>query len=411
MVDRALDGLRIIEFTDELGAYAGRLLADLGAEVIKVEPPNGGRLRHLPPFYHGHESPEASIAFWVLNTSKQSVVIDLDTAEGQDRARRLMLTADAIIEDNPVGWMATRGLGYDQLRALKPSLVYTSITGFGQTGPHAGYAYDDIVGQAMGAIMTLAGEPADPPFQIYGAQANASASIEAAQGTLIALLSADQTGQGQYIDVSAQESLSMSQETAMQTWDFQKKNRVRSGERGMIPIALPASGVYETTDGHIMSYILAPAGEEFPALVDWMREAGLAGDMDEEPYKSVANELNMGYLTRVMTDPAAAAAVIPALMHMNDLVKAFFATLSSVEAYEEGQHRRLLIGIVSTPKTLAENTQLRARHWFQTLEFPDLGASVEFPGGPYRLSETPVQIGRPPRLGEHTDAVLGALKA
>ncbi|MCZ2108047.1 MAG: CoA transferase [Dehalococcoidia bacterium] len=414
MTDRALEGLRVIEFTDEIGPYAGRLLADLGAEVIKVEPPGGGRLRHLPPHYHGKETPDTSIAFWVLNTSKKSVVLDLDTPEGQARAKRLILSADAVIEDNPVGWMAARGLGYSQLSTEKPSLVYTSVTGFGQTGPHSGYAYDDIVGQAMGAIMTLAGEPTDPPFQIYGNQANASASIEAAQGTLLALLSASQTGEGQYVDVSAQEALSISQETAMQTWDLQKRNRTRTGERGMIPIALPATGVYETTDGHILSFVLAPAGEEFPALVDWMRDRGMAGDMDDEPYRSIASELNMSYITRVMSDPGQAAQVgnvVAAMAHMNDLVKAFFATLSSVEAYEEGQRRRLLIGIVSTPKTLAENTQLRARDWFQKLDFPDLGVTLEFPGAPYRLSETPVQIGRPPRLGEHTDAILGALTA
>lgn len=203
----------------------------------------------------------------------------------------------------------------------------------------------------------------------------------------------------------------MSQETAMQTWDLQKKNRTRTGERGMIPIPLPAMGVFPTTDGHIMAYILAPAGEDLPALIDWMRERGMAGDLDEEPYKSIAGELNMAMITQAMTNPAQAGQFVGALMHMSELVTRFFASLSSVEAYEEGQQRRLLIGIVSTPKTLAENTQLRARDWFQPIEFPNLGVTLEFPGAPYRLSETPVEIGRPPRLGEHTDAVLGALTA
>jgi benzylsuccinate CoA-transferase BbsE subunit len=117
----------------------------------------------------------------------------------------------------------------------------------------------------------------------------------------------------------------------------------------------------------------------------------------------------MGLLTRVMGDPAAAAAVVPQLAHMNDVIKRFFATLTAVEAYEEGQGRRLLIGIVSTPRDLAENTQLRARDWFRRLEFEFLNAGVEFPGPPYRLSETPAQFTRPPRLGEHTEAVLAAL--
>jgi crotonobetainyl-CoA:carnitine CoA-transferase CaiB-like acyl-CoA transferase len=409
MTDRALEGLRIVEFTDEIGSYCGRLLGDLGAEVIKVEPPGGGVQRRTPPFFRS-ESVDSSIAFWVHNTSKKSVVLDLNSAEGQAAASKLALSADVVLEDNPPGYLAARGLGYEALRALKPSLVYTSVTGFGQTGPHAGYAYSDIVGQAMGGLMTLAGEPADPPNLIYGNQANISASIQAAQGTLIAVLHAEATGRGQQVDVSAQEAVSISQETAMQTWDLQKRNRVRTGERGMLPISLPGLGAYQCRGGgNIFSYVLAPGGADFPDLVAWMAEKGMAEDLQDEPYATTSAGLNMGLLTRVMGDPTAAAAVVPQLAHMNDVIKRFFATLTAVEAYEEGQGRRLLIGIVSTPRDLAENTQLRARDWFRRLEFEFLNAGVEFPGPPYRLSETPAQFTRPPRLGEHTEAVLAAL--
>ena len=410
MADRALEGLRVIEFTDELGSYCGRLLADLGAEVIKVEPPGGGRERQTPPFYKAVDpGPDTSLAFWVHNTSKKSVVLDLETGEGQTAARALALSGDVVLEDNPVGWMAHRGLGSEALRAAKPSLVYTSITGFGQTGPHAGYAYSDIVGQAMGGIMTLAGEPTDPPNMIYGNQANVSASIAAAQGTLLAVLHAEATGVGQLVDVSAQEALSMSQETAMQQWDFQKTNRKRQGERGAIPIPLPGAGVYEAIDGHLICYILAPGGADFSELVAWMREKGMAGDLDDEPYREICNNLNMGFLTQLTREPQRAVTALPALMHINGLLIDFFRTLTAREAYEEGQKRRLLHGIASTPKDLAENTQLRARHWFKQLEFDYLNALIEFPGAPYRLSERPVQIGRPPRLGEHTAEILASI--
>ncbi len=410
MPDRALDGVRVVEFADETAAYCGRLLADLGAEVIKVEPPGGGRLRHARPFVKGHDGdPNASLAFWVHNTSKKSVVLDLETDEGRALARRLALTADILLEDNPVGFLAARGLGYKDLRSEKPSLVYTSVTGFGQDGPHAGWAYSDIVGQAMGGIMTLAGEPADPPNMIYGRQADISASIQAAQGTLMALLHAEATGEGQLVDVSAQEALSMAQETAMQTWDFQKRNRVRTGELGMLPIPLPATGVAKCTDGYVSLYILAPAGKDLPALVDWMREKGLQGPLDDEPYRTIVNQLNMAWLTQLMSDPAAAADVLPHLPVITKTILDFFATLSAREAYEEGQQRQLLIGIVSTPKDIAENTQLRARDWFVRIESP-LGGTVEFPGPPYRLSETPALIGRPPRLGEHTADMLAQLR-
>jgi benzylsuccinate CoA-transferase BbsE subunit len=409
MAERALDGVRVVEFTDETGAYCGRLLADLGAEVIKVEPPGGGFARHIPPYFHDQQGPDTSLAFWVQNMSKKSVVLDLDSPDGQVAAKKLALGADIVLDDRPVGYMAERGLGFDALHAEKPSLVYTSVTGFGQTGPHAGYAFSDIVGQAMSGVMTLAGEPQDPPNKVVGTQADVSASIHAAQGTLLALLHAEATGEGQHVDVSAQEAMSMSQETAMQTWDLQKRNRVRTGERGMIPVALPAVGVYPTTDGHVSLFVLAPGGAEFPALVDWMREKGMASDLDEEPYASLVSTLNMATITQYMMNPDSAQEVIPQLAHINEVVKAFIATMTAVEAYEEGQGRNLLVGIVSTPETLATNSQLRARDWYVNVDFDYLQTSMEFPGPPYRLSETPAVITRPPRLGEHTDEVLASL--
>ncbi len=412
MADGALAGIRVVEFTDELGSYCGRLLADLGADTIKVEPPGGGVQRRTPPFYAtAAPGPDTSIAFWVHNTSKKSVVLDLEASEGQDLARELALSADVVLEDNAPGYLAARGLGYPDLRAVKPSLVYTSITGFGQTGLHSHYAYSDIVGQAMGGIMTLAGEPADPPNVIYGHQANASASIQAAQGTLLAILYAEATGHGQLVDVSAQEAVSMSQETAMQTWDLQRRNRTRTGERGLIPVPLPGMGVYESKGGgYVTLYILAPSGADFPEMVSWMRERGMAADLDEEPYRTTCESLNLGTLSQVMANPQSAVALFPQLSHLNDVVTQFIASLTATEAYEEGQQRRLSVGIVSTAKDLAENRQLRARHWFRTIDFDSLGAAVEFPGAPYRLSETPVEIARPPRLGEHTHQVLASLR-
>lgn len=408
MTEKALEGLRIIEFTDFTGAYCGRLLADLGAEVIKVEPPEGGHQRHTPPFFSKLPAPDNSIAFWVHNTSKKSVVLDLDSPSGQDAARQLILTADAVIEDNPVGWMAARGLGYEAIHAAKPSLVYVSITGFGQTGPHAGYAYTDIVGQAMGGIMTLAGEPEDPPNQLYGNQSDVSASIQAAQGAMLALLHAEATGEGQLVDVSAQESLSMSQETAMMYWDFQKLNRTRTGSSGALAIHLPGLGSYEAADGHVFLFVPAPAGAEFPALVDWMRERGMQGNLDDEPYRTLSENLNYRFLTSIAGDPARLASAMQDMQVIDEQLRQFVRTMPAVEVYEEGQNRRLLIGLVSTPADIAHNTQLRARDWFQTIDFGD-GVEVEFPGAPYRLSKTPVQISHPPRLGEHTEQVLAGL--
>lgn len=196
----------------------------------------------------------------------------------------------------------------------------------------------------------------------------------------------------------------------MQTWDLQKRNRVRTGERGMIPVALPAVGVYQAKDGYCSLFVLAPGGADMPVLLDWMDERGMIEDLRDEPFASTALQLNMRFITQVMTDPSAAVEAIPQLAHINDVIKRFIASMGAVEAYEEGQTRTLLFGLVSTPADLARNTQLRARDWYRTIAFDYLDTSIEFPGAPYRLSETPVQITRPPRLGEHTAEVLAALE-
>lgn len=203
----------------------------------------------------------------------------------------------------------------------------------------------------------------------------------------------------------------MSQETSMQTWDLQKRNRIRTGERGMIPISLPGVGVYPAKDGHITLFVLAPGGADFPELVAWLRENGRQEDLDEEPYASLCQSLNMATVTQIMSNPESAAGIAPQLIHMHQVLLRFFADMPAVKAYEEGQGRRLLVGLVSKPDDLANNHQLRARDWFRKLDVDFLNTVVEFPGPPFRLSETPAVIARPPRLGEHTEEVLAALPA
>ena len=409
MADGPLANLRVLEFTDEIGAYCGKLLADLGADVIKVEPPGGGVQRRTPPFLDGDPGPDASIPFWSQNSSKRSLVLDLDREADRARARELALGADIILEDCMPGALAAHGLGYDDLRGERPDLVYTSITGFGQTGPHAGFAYSDIVGQAMGGVMTLAGQPEDPPNLIYGNQGNICASIQAAQGTLAALHHAERTGQGQHVDVSVQEALSLPQETAMMMWDFQRTNRVRTGPLGLLRMPIPGVGVYPTKAGYVMAYITAPGGADFPEVVAWMDAAGFEHDLNDESYAELVQGMNLRFLAQALANPAAAAGIVGQMAHINEVFASFLATMTALEAYEEGQRRRLLVGLVSTPRDLAENAQLRARDWYQPVAVDS--REVEFPGPPYRLAATPATVSSPPSLGEHAGAAWNATPA
>jgi len=409
---KALDDIRVLDLTRDLGAYCTKLLADLGADVIKIEPPGGDPARAVPPFFHDRAGPDHSLYFLNLNTNKRSVVLDLDDEAGREALRGLVATADVVVESFAPGTLDNLGLGYDDLRAIKPDLILTSVTGFGGSGPHAGLLAPDIVGVAMAGIMWLAGDPDDPPNLPFGNQGYLSASIQAASGTMMALYHRDLTREGQHVDVSMQEALLIAQETAMQGYDMTKAVRGRTGARGVLPVVLPGLGPYEASDGWVWSYVGTPAGAPWRNLYAWMQEEGAAEDLGDEPYHGVIDQLDIRFLTGLALSADDREKHGPALAHIDEVLRRFFATRTKWQLYEEGQGRRLLIGIVSTPEDLANNPQLAARNWLQSVEHAALGEAVPYPGPPYRLSETPWRIDRsPPQLGEHTDEVLREIGA
>lgn len=408
----ALDDIRVLDLTHDLGGYCTKLLADLGADVIKIEPPGGDPARNVPPFYHDGAGLERSLYFFNLNTNKRSVTLDLESAAGRTALEQLVPTADIVVDSFAPGYLDSLGLGYDGLTKLRKDIILTSVTGFGQAGPHAAYLSPDIVGVAMGGIMWLAGSPDDPPNLPPCYQGYVSAGIQAAAGTTMALYHRDVTGEGQHVDVSMQEAVLIAQETAMPQFDLQGVVRTRTGVRGALPINVPGMGPYEASDGWIWSYVGAPGGAAWTELQAWMASEGKAEDLAEEPYNSTIAELNMRFLTAVVLNPEFAKEKGPILKHIDDVLLRFYQSKPKWEIYEQGQRRRLLVGIVSSPEDLAKNPQLEARAWFQDVAHPELNDTLRYPGPPYRLSETPWRITRrPPLLGEHTDEVLGEIGA
>jgi crotonobetainyl-CoA:carnitine CoA-transferase CaiB-like acyl-CoA transferase len=404
----ALADIRVLDLAGEIGQYCTKLLADLGADVIKIEAPGGDPVRNLPPFYRDEEGEQRSLYWLNLNTNKRSITLDIETPQGRAALEKLVATADVVVETFEPGYLDGLGLGYQGLEKIKPDIILTSITGFGQTGPHAKYKAPDIVGVAMGGIMWLAGDPQDPPNVPPWRQGYISASIHAAGGTLTALYHRDVTGEGQHVDVSMQESLSIAQETAMQTWDMIEALRTRNAHRGIIPIDVPGIGPYECRDGWVFGYVGSPAGATWADLLAWMFEEGKAEDLAEEPYKSFCGGLNLRFLTTLTQDPSTIPQKMQMMSHIDDVLRRFVVTKTKWEMYEQAQGRRLLFGIVSTPEDIVKNPQLRYRQWLTLVEHPDLGATLQYPGPPYRLSETPWGIRkRPPAVGEHTEEVLG----
>jgi benzylsuccinate CoA-transferase BbsE subunit len=403
----ALDDIQVLDLAGEIGQYCTKLLADLGAEVIKIEPPGGDPVRNLPPFYRDEEGADRSLYWLNLNTNKRSITLDLDRREGRTAFEKLVAGADVVVETFDPGRLDNLGLGYDGLMRIKRDIILTSITGFGQTGPHAHYKAPDIVGVAMGGIMWLAGDQQDPPNVPPWKQGYISASIHAAGGTLTALYHRDMTGEGQHVDVSMQEAVSIAQETAMQTWDMIEALRVRNAHKGVIPVDVPGIGPYECSDGWVFGYVGTPAGATWADLLAWMIEEGNAEDLAGEPYKSFIEGLNLRFLSTLTQDPSTIAEKFQRMAHINEVLRRFVKTKAKWEMYEQAQRRRLLFGIVSTPEDIAKNPQLQHRRWLTPVEHAELGTTLEYPGPPYRLSETPWAIRkRPPAVGENQKEVL-----
>lgn len=408
----ALDDIRVLDLAGESGVYCTKLLADLGADVIRIEPPDGDPLRDIGPFWHGEAGTDRSLQFLHANTNKRSITLDITKPEGKALFEKLLATADVVVETFAPGYLDSLGLGYDALTKIKPDIILTSITGFGQTGPHANYAWSDIVGVAMSGMMNLAGDKEDPPNRPYGNQSYICGSIDGAAGTMMAIYHRDLTGEGQHVDVSMQEAMIINQETARLTWDMTKKIAQRTGARGLIPIDLPGIGIFNAKDGQIFAYLGTPGGAPWTTMVDWMQREGLAEDLLEGENLEMVQGLNLAFLSALVREPDKLPARIKVLSHMRQVFERFIASFDKWYIYQEAQKQRLMIGIVSTPEDLAKNPQLEHRKWYQDIAHDHLGGeTVRYSGPPYRLSATPWTLRtRPPLPGEHNTEIFTELK-
>lgn len=385
----ALAGLRVLDLTGPAGNYCGKMFADLGADVVLVEPPGGSGLRREGPFIGDAAHIEASLPFAYANTSKRGMTLDLDRREGQEVLRRLASSAAVLLVAGKPGEMEARGLGYAALSARNPGLVYASITPFGQTGPYAAYDAEDIVGMALGGMLYLAGYPDAAPLAAYGQQAYAAASLFTAVAAMTAVLVAEQTGRGDFIDVSIQECVVMGLENAAQFYDLEGVVRKRyAGDQRQA-----GSGVYHCKDG--MIYMLAggiASNRFWRNSVAWLVEENVPGAQE---------------LTADKWQDTAYLATAEAKARFAEIFNPFALTRTKAEFYAIGQERRIPICPVSTPADILANRQLQYRNFFVEVGNPFRGAPILMPGAPYRLSRTPWAIRRrAPTLGEHTMDIL-----
>jgi crotonobetainyl-CoA:carnitine CoA-transferase CaiB-like acyl-CoA transferase len=389
-----LSPYRVLDLTDEKGFLAGKILADLGADVIKIEKPGGDASRNIGPFYHDTPDEEKSLYWFAYNANKRGITLDIETADGQEVFSRLVATTDFVIESFPPGFMGKLGLDYDSLSQLKRDIIMVSITPFGQTGPYSEYKASDIIGMASGGLMWLLGDPDRAPVRLGFPQAFLHAAAEAAAAALIALYHRGITGEGQYVDVAMQASLVAVTANAIPYWELNQVIMKRIGAyRAGLTAATRQRLLWPCKDGWVIFYILGGAfgAKSNRALTQWMDSEGMADDfirnMDWEAFDMAAATQETQDLLETVTAK-------------------FFLNKTKQELYQAAIEKGLGLCPVSIPKDLIESPQLKARNFWVEVDHPELGTAITYPGAFAQASETPLTTRhRAPLIGEHNEEI------
>src|SRR5580658_5887243 len=404
MRSELLKGLRMLDLSDEKGALCGKMFADMGAEVIKVEPPPGCPSRRIPPYLDDQPDLEHSLHFLAFQAGKRSITLNLECADGRELLKQLVKRSDFLVESFAVGHLDSMGLGYEALAKINPRLIYTSITPFGDKGPGKDYQWADILTWAAGGAMFLMGEEGKPPLQMSLPQAGLHAGAEAAVSSLIAHYPRQVDGLGQHITVDMQACIvwTLMNEQAMPILHGNHLSRT-----GMFSGSADARRqmVYPCADGHISILIAGGVlgGSSTKALIGWMSEKGAASDwMRSKDWVAWVPGVLM-QMTQKDRDEIA---------ELEDPVRRFFMTMTKRDIYHEGLKRRILLAPVANAADIASDEQLKAREYFVPVPYETLGRTLTLPGAFAKMSATPIgSFTRAPRIGEHNDEIYRGLLA
>jgi crotonobetainyl-CoA:carnitine CoA-transferase CaiB-like acyl-CoA transferase len=396
-----LSPYRVLDLTTERGLLCGQILGDLGADVIKVEPPRGSPARRLGPFYQDDPHLDGSLFWWAYNRNKRSITLDLTRSDGQTLLRRLVEGAHFFLESDTPGTLAQYGLGYDNLAAVNPGLVYVSISPFGQDGPKAAYADSDLIVLAAGGALVLNGDDDRPPVRVSVPQAYLHASAEAAVAALIAHHERQRSGLGQHVDVSAQQAVAQATLSGILAAPLNDTEYQRlSG--GVKVGALVVQLVWPARDGHVaILYLFGKAIGPFTRrLMEWICEEGWcdAATRDKDW---------LGLLELLLTGREP----VEEYERLKRVVGAFTRTKTKAELLQGALARGLLIAPITTIDEVVDSAQLAARDYWRTLGHPELGQAFRYPGAFVRSSAVPITYRhRPPTVGEHNrDIYIGEL--
>ncbi|MBN2238981.1 MAG: CoA transferase [Dehalococcoidales bacterium] len=393
--DSVLGPYRVLDLADEKGLLCGKILGDFGADVIKIEKPGGDAARNLGPFYHDEVDPEKSLFWFALNNNKRGITLNLETEEGRDIFRKLVKTADFVIETFSPGYLDGLGLGYTDLEKINPGVIMVSITPFGQTGPYRDYKTSDIVAWAAGGDMAPWGDSDRPPIHVsHHSQAFFNAGADGAQGALTALYYRHMTGEGQQVDVSVQEAVVQCTEHITSAWDLGHRISKR-----VPPETTPGAKltqIWPCKDGHVSWFYwggVMSLRTNVP-MVKWMEAEGEANDyLLNYDWANFGMEVNPEELAQI-EEPTAR----------------FILKRTKAELFAGALKHGVQLYPVSTPKDMLASPQLEARNFFAKVEHPELNDTITYPG-----SFSGTEVARPkisrraPLIGEHNSEVYGEL--
>jgi crotonobetainyl-CoA:carnitine CoA-transferase CaiB-like acyl-CoA transferase len=384
-----LSPYRVLDLTGEQGLLCGKILGDLGADVIKIEKPGGDETRSLGPFYHDEFEPEKSLYWFAYNTNKRGITLNLESSDGREIFAKLVKTSDIVIESFSPGYMDKIGLGYSDLNHINPRIILVSITPFGQTGPYKDYKISDIVAWAMGGYMLSVGDWDRPPVRISNhSQSFLHAGGQAAQGALMALYYREMTGEGQFVDVSIRDSIARcTPERVTESWDFNKRI-VHRGGGGQQP-TVRITRTWPCKDGYVSAFFWSgPDAMRWNSpLIRWMDHEGKADDF----LKGINwAEFNLQTVTQDTYDKLAKS------------VGEFFKSHTKAELLQGALEFNAQLYPISTTEDIVANPQLASRGYWIQVEHPELGTSIKYPGAFAKTSEAPLKSpSRAPLIGEH----------
>ncbi len=371
-----LDGVKVLDLSEDIaGSFCARLLADYGADVLKLEPPGGAALRRMGPFFGDDPHPERSLFFLVMNLNKKGATLNLETTTGRSLFKDLAQQVDVVIETFRPGYLDSIGLGYSELEQLNPGLVLTSITPFGQTGPYSQYQGEEIINYAMGMIMSISGVQGREPLKHGGFQAQYEGGLNGAAATSMALFMQDNTGQGQHIDVSITECVASTMMATQTMYPFMGGTQARRRSSGsMFGQPMPCA------DGWI---IVQPGGG---ASWEDIAEFFEAPEMLETRFADQAQRSQHGE-------------------ELDHIVLDAIKDQNKWDLFPKAAQARMLFGLIQTPSELAKCPQLEARDFYREVEHPVIG-KIKVPAVLFNLSLTPYSVAvAAPTLGQHNQEI------